>query len=443
MSAVTRFAPSPTGLLHVGNARTAILNWLFAKKAGGGMILRLDDTDAERSRDEYATAIAEDLEWLGLDWTDCVRQSDRMDRYAAARAVLEAAGRLYACYETPEELERKRAAQRERGRPPVYDRAGMVLSAEERHALEAEGRQPHWRFRLGDRPVGWSDLVRGDVRFEAGHLSDPVLFRSDGVPTYTLASVVDDRELGVTHVIRGEDHVANTAVQIDLFEALGGPVPVFAHHPLLTDASGKGLSKRLRSSGLRGLREEGIEPMAVVSLLARIGTADPVEPLVSMDEVLEGFDLDKIGRAPARFDPDDLTALNAHVLQRMPFAMVRERLGIEGADEAFWAAVSPNIAKLSDAAEWWRVCTAPLTPVIADAAVTDAAADSYPDGPIDQDVWKTWTGAVRDRTGRKGRDLFRPLRLALTAQEHGPELRALMPLIGRDRAVARLKGETA
>lgn len=443
MSAVTRFAPSPTGLLHVGNARTAILNWLLARKAGGGMILRLDDTDADRSRQEYAEAIVEDLAWLGLDWTAVVRQSDRMDRYAAARAALEEAGRLYACYETPEELESKRAAQRERGRPPVYDRAGMALSSEERRALEAEGRQPHWRFLLGDRAVGWSDLVRGDVRFEAGHLSDPVLFRSDGVPTYTLASVVDDLEFGITHIVRGEDHVANTAVQIDLFEALGGPVPVFAHHPLLTDAAGQGLSKRLRSAGLRAFREDGIEPMAVVSLLARIGTADPVEPFVTLDEVLAGFDLGRIGRAPARFDPDALAALNAHILQRMPFAMVRDRLGIGGADEAFWAAVSPNIAKLSDAVEWWHVCKAPLAPVIADAVVTEAAADSYPDGPIDEAAWKAWTGTIRERTGRKGRELFRPLRLALTAREHGPELRALLPLIGRDRAVARLKGETA
>ena len=437
-----RFAPSPTGLLHVGNARMALINWLFARQAGGTFLLRMDDTDAERSTADYARAIEEDLQWLGLVWDEYAAQSARGDRYEAATATLQAAGRLYACYETAEELSLKRKAAMQAGRAPVYDRAGLHLSDAERARLEGEGRRPHWRFALIHEAIAWDDMVRGRVAFDGANLSDPVLVREDGRPLYTLSSVVDDIELGISHVLRGEDHVSNTAVQIQLVQALGGIVPAFAHLPLLVDAVGHSLSKRLGSLSLASLREAGVEAMTVNSYLARLGTPDPIEPCLSLDDLGAAFDIGRFGRAAPRFDADELPRLNARLLHITPYEAVRTRLP-EGVDAALWGAVRANLSALAEAGDWRGVCHGPVTPVIEDAELVTAAAELLPPEPWDGDTWGAWTKAVKARTGRSGKKLFRPLRLALTGRERGPELRDLLPLIGRERAQARLRAQEA
>lgn len=442
---LVRFAPSPTGYLHIGNARPALFNWLFARRHGGRLLLRYDDTDTARSRAEFADAIAEDLAWLGIIPDLTIRQSERLAIYDAAAERLRAAGRLYPCYETADELDRRRKRQLARGLPPVYDRAALKLTAADRAKLEAEGRKPHWRFLLEPRSVSWTDLVRGEAHVDCASLSDPVLAREDGSYLYTLPSVVDDAEMGVTHVIRGEDHVTNTAVQIQIFEALGARLPVFGHHNLLTTASGEGLSKRLGHLSLRGLRESGVEALAVAALAVLVGSSDAVRPVASLDELAGLVELAHVSRAPAKFDEHELEALSARTLHQLPYQAVRERLaalGVAG-DEAFWLAIRGNLTRLDEAQEWWRVVHGPLRPLLVDAAFCAQAAALLPPEPFDASTWKSWTGAVSAATGLKGRALFMPLRQALTAQDHGPELAALLPLIGRERALKRLDGETA
>jgi glutamyl-tRNA synthetase len=445
MSVTVRFAPSPTGRLHAGNIRTALLNHLFARSRGGRLVLRLDDTDWERSTEEFADGIREDLAWLGLAWALEVRQSERSALYGKAVEHLKKKGRLYPAYETPEELELKRKRQLARGKPPVYDRAALKLSAEERAKLAAEGHKPHWRFLLESRDVVWDDLVRGRQHVDAASLSDPVLVREDGTYLYTLPSVADDIDLGITHVIRGEDHVANTAPQIQLFEALDAKPPAFGHHSLLVGADGQALSKRDRSLAIEGLRAGGIEALAVASYAATLGTPDPVAPHASLDELVPGFDLAKLSRAPARFDPNELRLLNARLLHALPYEAVADRLhamGVGGGED-FWETVRGNLAVLTDAKFWWLVVQGPLEPVIADNALCRKAAELLPPEPWDGNVWTAWSVAVKEATGAKGKALFGPLRLALTGREDGPELKQLLPLIGRERASARLEGKTA
>jgi len=438
-----RFAPSPTGLLHAGNARAALVNWLFTRQAGGVFVLRFDDTDAERSRPEFVEAIRADLRWLALDWDEEVFQSDRAERHAEVVERLKTEGRLYACYETPDELEYKRRRQRARGLPPIYDRAGLALSDEDRQRLEAEGRRPHWRLRLDPGEIRWDDLIRGACHYDAQHLSDPVLVRADGTLLYTLPSVVDDIDIGISHVIRGEDHVVNTAVQIQLCRLLGGEPPAFAHLSLLTDAGGEGLSKRLGSLSVADLRHDGLEPMAINALLARLGTSDDIQPVPDLSALIEGFDLSHFGRAAPRFDAADLLRLNARLLHDMPHEAVRERLKALRADggPAFWQAVRGNLERLSDTAEWHAVAFGDVVPGARsdeDAAFLRTAREALPEAPWDDETWRTWTGALKAATGRKGRTLFMPLRLALTGVDHGPELAALLPLIGPARAADRL-----
>jgi len=441
MSVTVRFAPSPTGLLHVGNARTALLNWLFAKKLGGRFLLRIDDTDAARSTKAFEEAIYRDLDWLGLRHDGTDRQINRLAVYSTAFYKLQAAGRIYPCYETESELERQRSLQAARKLPPIYNRAS--LDPANKSKWEAEGRTPHWRFLLSRTKVSWTDLVRGPVEIDTATMSDPVLVRADGAFLYTLPSVADDIDMAISHVVRGEDHVTNTAAQIEIFQALGGPVPKFAHFPLLVGASGEALSKRLGSLSLESLRQDGIEAQAVASYLAKIGTSDPVEPRLSLGELAQEFDFGKIGRAPAHFVPEELLALNARLLHAMPYGMVAGRLPAGVAGEDFWDAIKPNLAKLSDAGELARLITGPVTPVIEDAGLAGKAAALLPPEPWDHETWGTWTKAVAAETGAKGRGLFHPLRLALTGLEHGPELKKLLPLIGRDRVLARLEGKTA
>lgn len=448
MSSVkVRFAPSPTGYLHVGNVRTALVNWLFTRKQGGKFLLRMDDTDRERSEDKYEVAIREDMLWLGLDWDEEARQTDRLDRYEAAKQKLLADGRLYPCYETPDELEVKRKFQLSRGLPPIYDRSALKLTEEQKAQYEAEGRTPHYRFKLLEEEIHWQDMVRGEVKFHGRNLADPILLREDGKPTYTLSSVVDDGELEVTHVMRGEDHVSNTAVQVQLFEALGHAVPGFAHFSLIKSKEGE-LSKRHGKGGVALLREEGIEALALLSLLARLGTSEPVVPATGLQQLIDGFDVNQFGRAPALYDPEDLQRLNEKVLAALPFDAVQERLaaqGLEKVDAHFWEAVRPNIGKLADVSEWWRICRGEVQVELAeeDRAYSREAAALLPQGEWDDATWKVWTASVKEKTGRKGKALFLPLRKALTGMDHGPELDALLPLIGPERARERLSGKAA
>jgi glutamyl-tRNA synthetase len=445
MTVTVRFAPSPTGRLHAGNIRTALINFMFAQKMSGDFILRLDDTDQERSTEEFAEGIREDLRWLGLNWDRQISQFDRLLRYVGVSENLKEMGRLYPAYETPEELDLKRKRQLARGKPPVYDRAALELSDAERAAFEAEGRKPHWRFKLDPVGVVWDDLVRGRQHVDAASLSDPVLIRGDGTYLYTLPSVVDDIDLGVTHIIRGEDHVANTAPQLQLFEALSAKPPAFGHHNLLVGPEGQALSKRDGSLSIEGLREEGLEALSVASYAATIGTSDPVAPHMSFDELVQAFAFSKLSRSPARFDPRDLRLLNTKLLHMLPFAAVAERLKAMdvGGGEAFWEAVRGNLEVLTDTKLWWRVVEGPLAPVIDNGDLCLAAAKLLPPEPWNEETWPAWSSAVKAETGAKGKALFQPLRLALTGEQHGPELKALLPLIGRERAQARLEGKTA
>jgi glutamyl-tRNA synthetase len=435
-----RFAPSPTGWLHVGNAYIAVANALFARHAGGELLLRLDDTDTERSREEYARGIEQDLAWLGISWVRMFRQSDRLASYAAAADRLRAAGRLYPCFESEEELAAKREAQRRRHMAPVYDRAALAMTAEQLAKARASGRKPYWRFKLSSSEQGWDDLVLGARRVKLTAISDPVLVRADGSPLYTFTSVVDDIAEGITHVIRGEDHITNSGVQRDIMGALGADPQAIrlGHRPLLLDAEGGKLSKRLESLSLRRLRADGIEPPALLAYLARLGTPDAFEP-ASFETLAASFDFARMSAAAARFDPAQLLALNRRVLHAAPFEAVASRLP-EGADARFWEAVRGNLDLVSEARHWWEVATGEMRAALPEEAdFLRQALALLPVEPWDDGVWECWTTALREASGRKGRALFHPLRLALTGEEKGPELRAMLPLIGRVRAVRRLE----
>ncbi len=439
---VARFAPSPTGRIHIGNARTALLNYFFVRKHGGTFILRFDDTDFERSTEKYALGIEVDLEWLGVEPDRKMRQSERFALYHAAAERLKHSGLLYPCYETPEELERKRRLQIARGAPPVYDRAALKLTGAEKAALEANGRKPHWRFLLRHEVERWDDLVRGASHIDCASLSDPVLLREDGSYLYTLPSVVDDIDAGVTHIIRGEDHVANTAVQMQLFAALGGTAPHFAHHNLLVGADGQGLSKRTGALSIASLREGGIEPLAVAAMALLTGTSIAVHPVHSLPELAGLFDLSAISRTSARFDDEELRQLSQRVLHGLSYDYVRDRL--EALDivgfkaEPFWLATRGNLEKFDDISDWWSVIEGEIAPHPLEPGFRAAAVKTLPQEPFDQATWGVWTKALREETGLKGRDLFHPLRLALTGRESGPELAKLLPLIGRAKVLARL-----
>ncbi|MBO6716376.1 MAG: glutamate--tRNA ligase [Rhizobiaceae bacterium] len=455
MSVTVRFAPSPTGNIHIGNARTALFNWLFARKQGGRFILRFDDTDTARSTRAYADQIEADLRWLGIEPDHVERQSERVARYDEAAERLKAAGLLYACYETPDELERRRRIRLQRRLPPVYGREALRLTDEEKAEFEAEGRKPHWRFLLPNftsdpmspqrTEMVWDDTIRGSETVDLASLSDPVLVREDGSYLYTLPSVVDDIDMGVTHVIRGDDHITNTGAQIALFRALGATEPAFGHHNLLTTASGEGLSKRTGALSIRKLREDGIEAMSVASLATLIGTSEAVSAKPDMAALIADFDISSSSKSAAKFDPAELVVLNRALLRDMPFDAARERLaalGIEGPKaEPFWIAVRGNIELLNDARGWWTIVTrgpdaaAVLDPQ--DEAFVREAFDLLPPEPWDRETWKQWTDTVKQETGRKGKALFAPLRLALTGVPSGPELADLLPLLGREETLAR------
>ncbi|MBL9059245.1 MAG: glutamate--tRNA ligase [Mangrovicoccus sp.] len=431
----TRFAPSPTGQIHVGNLRTALFNFLITRKAGGTFILRIDDTDAERSKEEYVDGIRQDLEWLGLTWDRFERQSLRLDRYAEAADRLRAMGRLYECFETPTELDLKRKKLLNMGRPPVYDRAALDLTEAEKERLRAERGPGHWRFLLDRERIEWVDGINGPTSIDAASLSDPVLIRGDGQVLYTFASVVDDIDMGVTDIVRGADHVTNTATQTQIIKALGGTPPRFAHHSLLTSAGGEALSKRLGALSSRQLRGMGVEPMALLSLMARLGSSDPVELRSSMDELVEGFEIGHFGAAPTKFDEADLMPLTARHLAALPLEAVAADLAAAGVPAdlapAFWVVVRENIATRADISGWWEIVSAGAVPLVApeDEAFVAEALALLPPLPFGPTTWSDWTGAVKAATGRKGKALFMPLRKALTGRERGPEMADFMALM--------------
>lgn len=440
MTIVTRFAPSPTGYIHVGNLRTALMNYLLARKAGGTFILRIDDTDQERSKQEYIDALKADLEWLGIEWDREEAQSRRLDRYAEVADHLRAAGRLYECFETPTELDLKRKKQLNMGRPPVYDRAALKLGEAEKAALRAEGREGYWRFALDQERIEWADGILGHISIDAASVSDPVLVKTSGQVLYTFASPVDDADMGVTHIVRGADHVTNTATQIQIIRALGAEPPAFAHHSLLTGPQGEELSKRLGALSIRDLRAQGIAPEALLSMMARLGSSQPVELKMSLDELAEGFELSQFGAAPTKFDAAELIPLTRARNQHLPFAAVAEQiagLGIPAAQaEAFWRVASHNIDRLDDLGHWADLCLNGAEPVIEpeDAEFVATALALLPEPPFGPETWGEWTAQVKAATGRKGRGLFMPLRKALTGQAHGPEMADLLPLLHRVRA---------
>lgn len=440
-----RFAPSPTGWLHVGNARTALANFLFAKANGGQFMLRIDDTDRARSEAQFETGLMEDLQWLGLQWDLLEKQSARFDRYALAREKLIADGRLYPCYETAEEIDIKRKMLISRGLPPIYDRSALADTPEKRAEYEAQGRRPHWRFKLNHAPIVWDDMIRGRVEFDGGKLSDPVMFREDGVVLFTFATSVDDGELGITHILRGEDHVSNTAMQVQIMEAMGHAIPRFGHMALLKMKEGK-ISKRTGGGDVRSLRNGGIFPIVLASYLAKIGTSDAIDLIPSMPALAEGFNTDKLGRAMANYDPLELERLNQKLLHQLPFAEVSAQLTARGMgqiDAAFWESIKANLTTLDDVRDWWEVLCAPITPVIEDADFARLAADALPTGDWGVGSWDALVESVKTQSGRKGKELFMPLRLALTGREHGPEMKTVLALLGRERAEKRLRGVVA
>lgn len=431
----TRFAPSPTGYIHVGNLRTALFNYMIAAKNGGTFILRIDDTDPVRSEEKYVDAIKQDLEWLGLTWDKVERQSERMDRYAETADKLREMGRFYEAFETPTELDLKRKKQLNMGKPPVYDRSALALSDAEKDAMRAERGNGVWRYKLDQERIEWTDGILGDISIDAASVSDPVLIRGDGQVLYTLASIVDDTDMGVTNVVRGSDHVTNTATQIQMISAIGGTVPEFAHHSLLTGPQGESLSKRLGTLALRDLREAGVQPMALLSLLARLGSSQPVELRASLDELIEGFDISQFGSAPTKFDVDDLYPLTARYNHTLPLSAVADRIAALGVPaeqaERFWDVARENITVLSDLSEWADLAQNGADPII-EAGDEDFIAEAMtmlPDGPYTDATWGEWTSAVKEATGRKGKGLFMPLRKAVTGRERGPDMASLMPLL--------------
>ena len=431
-----RFAPSPTGFMHIGNTRTALFNWLLAKKLGGKFMLRVDDTDKLRSKKEYEDAMRESLQWLGFVWSEEARQSAREDRYNEVKEKLIAEGRIYPCYETAEELEFKRKRAMAKGLAPIYDRQALNYTAEDIAKFEAEGRKPHYRFKLLSGTIEWNDIVRGHCQYDADKLSDPVIIREDGSYLYHLPSCIDDCDFGITHIVRGEDHVTNTASQIQMFEAIGGKVPTFAHLPLLTGTEGK-LSKRLGSLGVRELKEEGVEPMAICSFLAKLGTSDAIEPFYSLDELAESLNFEKLGRSQPKFDEEELKHFNTKLVRSMPYSMVKDKVSVS---EEFWNKVRANLDIVADIKVWSEICNDEVTPIMEDSSLTDIASDLLPTEPWDENTFNLWMNEIKQKSGKKGKELFHPIRKALTALDNGPELKILLPLIGYEKVAKRLKG---
>ncbi|MDF2966069.1 MAG: gltX1 [Rickettsiaceae bacterium] len=440
MSIITRFAPSPTGMLHVGNIRTAIVNWLFTKKMNGKFMLRMDDTDLERSKEEYKQAIIEDLKWVGLDWDIFATQSERLGRYNKVKEELIASNRLYECYETPEELETKRKILVSSGRPPIYDRAALKLTSEQKQKYKDQGRKPHYRFLLNDEQITWHDMVKGEMKFDPANLSDPILVREDGSMTYMISSTIDDIDFAITHIIRGEDHVSNTAIQVQLFKALNSEPPKCGHLALIQSKDNK-ISKRVGGFDIRSLKGEGIEPLSLISFLSTLGTSKPITAFADKQEAIDSFDIKSFSLSPTNYSFEELERINQKIVSQYNFLEVRERLealGCSGINEQFWLAIKANIHTLKEVITWWQICKNPAGLVQEDREFLMQAASLLPEGDINETTWSEWTKKVAEVTGKKGKELFMPLRLALTGMDHGPELKQILPLIGRDEIIRRL-----
>jgi len=445
MTISTRFAPSPTGLLHIGNIRTAVINWLYTRKQGGKFLLRIDNTDLERSKKEYEYQIKDDLKWLGLDWDDEKEQSGRLDRYSEAKEKLIADGRLYPCYETEDEIDVKRKRQLSQGKPPIYDRAALKLSDDEIKKFESEGRKAHWRFLLNDETTAWEDEIKGEIKFEGRNMSDPVIYRQDGTLTYLMASVVDDIDFEITNVIRGEDHVSNTAIQIQIFEALDAKPPVFAHLPLIKSKEEK-ISKRKGGFDIKAMRMDMIMPMAINSLLSKLGSSDNIVVEKNLADLTDNFDIKKYSKSSVFYDIEEIGRLNHKLLIESTFADIQEDLEaieMSQVDEMFFLSVQANLENINDIKYWWKICKEEIQPQIIDSSFLDEALKYLPSGDWNEEIWQEWISILKKETGRKGKDLFMPIRLALTADEHGPELGKMLYLIGRDKAIKRLQGEVA
>ena len=441
MTVITRFAPSPTGLLHLGNIRTALINWLYARTHNGKFILRIDDTDQERSKDEYISKIKYDLEWLGIDYDDTFNQSSRFERYREQFEKLKADGRIYPCYETPEELERKRKLQMASGGKQVYDRSSLSLTDEEKRAYEDDGRKPHWRFLLQTERLKWNDLLKGELDIDLTSLSDPVLFREDGVPLYTFSSAVDDIDYNITNVIRGDDHTSNTAVQIEIINAIDKNRITFAHHALLKASSGDKLSKRDNVISIDSFRKSNLEPLAILSLLATIGTSQSIELKDSLNQIISEFKLETISTSPGRIEIDVLNALNKKQVQKLNFDEVSERLKNidEKIDEKFWNTIRSNLETVEGVKQWSDIVFDSKLIEAKDKEYINSAMELIPDEPWDENTWELWTSAIKEKTGRKGKELFLPLREAFTGMSHGPEMKLLIQLIGREKILERVK----
>ena len=441
MTVITRFAPSPTGLLHLGNIRTALINWLYARTHNGKFILRIDDTDQERSKDEYISKIKYDLEWLGIDYDDTFNQSSRFERYREQFEKLKADGRIYPCYETPEELERKRKLQMASGGKQVYDRSSLSLTDEEKRAYEEDGRKPHWRFLLQTERLKWNDLLKGELDIDLTSLSDPVLFREDGVPLYTFSSAVDDIDYNITNVIRGDDHTSNTAVQIEIINAIDKNRITFAHHALLKASSGDKLSKRDNVISIDSFRKSNLEPLAILSLLATIGTSQSIELKDSLNQIISEFKLETISTSPGRIEIDVLNALNKKQVQKLNFDEVSERLKNinEKIDEKFWNTIRSNLETVEGVKQWSDIVFDSKSIEAEDKEYIKSAMELIPDDPWDENTWELWTSAIKEKTGRKGKELFLPLREAFTGMSHGPEMKLLIQLIGREKILERVK----
>lgn len=434
-----RFAPSPTGWMHIGNTRTAVFNWLLARKLGGQFMLRIDDTDVLRSKKEYEDAIRDILVWLGLNWSEEARQSARTARYDEVVAELKAKGRIYPCYETAEELEVMRKKLMTQGKPPIYDRGALKLTQDDIARYEAEGRKPHYRFKLNPGIIAWDDMIRGHIQYDAANLADPVIIREDGSYLYHLPSVIDDFDFGITHIVRGEDHVTNTAAQIQMFEALGGVAPQFAHLPLLTGKEGK-LSKRLGSLGVRELRAQGVENMSICAFLAKLGTSEAIEPFDNLDDLAQSLDFSKLGRSQPKFDEEELKLFNHKVVRQLSYAKVKDRLSVT---QDFWDAIKGNLNTVQEAEIWQKVCFEEIKPIIEDQGLCAKAAELLGQDLSAESAYSDWTNAIKSATGKKGKDLFHPLRLALTGLDNGPELKVLLKFIGYEKSKNRLLGITA
>ena len=441
MTVITRFAPSPTGLLHLGNIRTALINWLYARTHNGKFILRIDDTDQERSKDEYISKIKYDLEWLGIDYDDTFNQSSRFERYREQFEKLKADGRIYPCYETPEELERKRKLQMASGGKQVYDRSSLSLTDEEKRSYEDDGRKPHWRFLLQTERLKWNDLLKGELDIDLTSLSDPVLFREDGVPLYTFSSAVDDIDYNITNVIRGDDHTSNTAVQIEIINAIDKNRITFAHHALLKASSGDKLSKRDNVISIDSFRKSNLEPLAILSLLATIGTSQSIELKDSLHQIISEFKLETISTSPGRIEIDVLNALNKKQVQKLNFDEVSERLKNinEKIDEKFWNTIRSNLETVEGVKQWSDIVFDSKLIEAEDKEYIKSAMELIPDDPWDENTWELWTSAIKEKTGRKGKELFLPLREAFTGMSHGPEMKLLIQLIGREKILERVK----